>query len=355
MPTQFQPQGRACLIGSQPLSDHRRAIELIMAYTPKIPTWAQLPVYAHEGMVAQFAPGMPGLRQARERLFVDNAAEDFGQEMLSFFEAYLANAEGGDFSEKSRFALTADRAPGFLALIDALERRPEQPLAVKGHVTGPITFGTGLKDQEGRSIFFDDALRDAAVKLIAQKAAWQVRNLNRFGAPVIVFIDEPALAGYGSSELITISKEDISAALGEVIQALHAQGALAGVHVCANTDWSLLLNSSLDIINFDAHGYFDQFMLYREQIKRFFDTGRILAWGLIPTSHPEAIQAATIDGLWRDWQSKSERLAVLGIEAKTLVSQSMITPSCGMGSLTPELSLKVLTLTRELSERIRRS
>jgi len=36
-----------------------------------------------------------------------------------------------------------------------------------------------------------------------------------------------------------------------------------------------------------------------------------------------------------------------------LLNQSLITPSCGAGSLTPELAEKTLALTKEVSERIR--
>jgi hypothetical protein len=50
------------------------------------------------------------------------------------------------------------------------------PVAVKGQVTGPITFCTGVKDQDDRAIFYDDTLRDAAVKHLALNARWQIRT-----------------------------------------------------------------------------------------------------------------------------------------------------------------------------------
>ena len=135
-----------------------------------------------------------------------------------------------------------------------------------------------MKDHKGQAIFFHDALRYAAVKLLALKAGWQAMKLADSGHPVIIFIDEPALAGYGSSEFISISREDVMTCLQEVIAAIQSQGALAGVHVCANTDWSLLMDSAVDIINFDAHGYFDKFALYGQDLAKFLQAGRILAW-----------------------------------------------------------------------------
>lgn len=351
--TSFKPNGLALLIGSQPLSDHAEAARLTLDHAAHIPNWVQLPVFPREGMVEQFMAGLPGLVVEKERHFVDTQNSAFDDQMLAFFEAYLAVSEQGQAWDQSPFALAPKDAPGFFALLDNLSAGVADLKAVKGQITGPITFCTALHDQEGRAIFYHDALRDAAIKLLALKAAWQARALSRADVPVIIFIDEPALAGYGSSEFISISKEDIQAALTEVIDAIHAQGALAGVHVCANTDWSLLLSSEADIVNFDAFGYFDKLVLYADQLKSFIASGRCLAWGLVPTLQAEQIEAATEESLWQDWQTKLEQLSALGLNPEDVKAQSFITPACGTGSLTPALSEKVLMLTKALSQRVR--
>jgi hypothetical protein len=278
---------------------------------------------------------------------------DFEAELLAFFEDYLAAVESGRPDDDSRFALTPRTAKGFFTFLDDLAREGLRLSGVKGQVTGPITFCTALKDQEGRAIFYHDGLRDAAVKLLALKAVWQVDKLSTFKVPVIIFIDEPALAGYGSSELISISREQIAEPLEEVVDAIHDHGSLAGVHVCANTDWSILLNSSVDIINFDAYGYFDKFILYGDQIKTYLENGGFLAWGLVPTLVAEEVVKADLENIWQLWLDQKAQVLSLGIDEQTLLRQSFITPSCGTGSLTRDLNLKVLKLTRELSLRIR--
>ena len=356
MPNVFQPCGRAMLIGSQPLKDHDQATGLVFEHMPAIPNWVQLPVYRHEGMVDQFMAGLPGLVRDADRHYVDTESDEFEEQLLEFFEIYLKiTDQGAGQWEDPRIALDPEIAPGFFSLLKALEPLPHGLVAVKGQITGPITFCTGLHDHEKRAIFYHDALRDAAVKLLALKAAWQAGTLARTGKPVIVFIDEPALAGYGSSDLISISREDIMACLEEVIAAVQAQGAMAGVHVCANTDWSLLLESKVDIINFDAHGFFDKFVLYGDQIKSYMASGRYLAWGLVPTLISEQIEAATVESLWQDWSEKTRQLVDLGISYDTVLAQSFVTPACGTGSLTPALSERVIQLTSALSKRIRQS
>jgi len=349
----FKPNCLPTLIGSLPLDDHNAACELVFDHVPDIPIWVQLPVFKEEGMLRQFLPGMPGLALEREKAYIDKTGENFDAEILAFYEEYMAVAAGEKALSESRFKLTPQTAKGFFALLDRLKRVEGRPAAVKGQITGPFTFATGVSDGEGRAIFYDDQLRDAAVKLLALKAQWQVRELKSAGCPVILFFDEPALAGFGSSEFISISRDDIAACLGEVIAAVHAEGGLAGVHVCANTDWSLLLGSDVDIINFDAYAYFDRFILYAKQVRQFIHSGRILAWGIVPTLNQADIERETVDSLMNAWREKTGQIEALGIDRKAVLAQSLITPSCGAGSLSLASARKVLSLTQQLSDRIR--
>ena len=341
------------LIGSIPMNDHPAASRLIMKYTPAIPLWVQLPGFAEEGMVPQFLPGMPAVVNRDGKTFIDATSQSFDDELLAFFEDYMAVSEAPDRLPASRFALTEATGKGVAALLNTLARMETPPVAIKGQVTGPFTFCTSVKDQDGRAIFYNETLRDAAVKHLALNARWQIRTLAGPGCPVIIFIDEPALAGFGSSELISISKEEVLACLQEVVDAIHADGGLAGIHVCANTDWSLVLESGADIVNFDAYAYFDRFILYGPQIRDFLAAGRFLAWGIVPTLRPEEIERETVDSLFAGWQERCRRIEALGIAPQTIYSRSFITPSCGVGSLSLALAERVLALTRDLSAKIR--
>jgi len=343
------------LIGSQPLGDHVRAAEFIFEYTPEIPVWGQLPVYREEGMVAQFLPGMPGLSVEADTSYIDMKRSDFDDELVQFYEDYMAVTEDRLDINQSRFSLKPDTAMGFFVFLEKLKSNRDALIAVKGQVTGPVTFGTGVKDQNQRSIFYNEQLRDTAVKLLAQKAVFQVRKLSSFKRPVIIFIDEPALAGFGSSEFISISREEIIACLDEVIEGIHSMGGLAGIHVCANTDWSMILETSVDIVNFDAYSYFDRFVLYPDQIKKHFDAGKIVAWGIIPTVNAEDIKKETSKSLAARWEEYAKELEKMGIGRSVIKKQSLITPSCGTGSVHLDLAEKVLKLTKDVSRTLRNS
>jgi methionine synthase II (cobalamin-independent) len=350
----FQPGGIATLIGSLPLADHGAAADLVLKHTPEIPFWAQLPVHKEEGMMAQFSNGLPGLCKDNGKVIVDTESGNFDEQLLRFYEEYMGVLDGQIDLDASRFVLEADSAGGFFELSKRLSALSVAPIAVKGQITGPFTLATGIVDQNQQAIFYDAQLRDAAVKLLAMKARWQVRRLKRFKHPVLIFVDEPGLAGFGSSAFTSISRDDISQCFEEIFEAVHQEGGLVGVHVCANTDWSLVLDSAADIVSFDAYAFFDRFILYSGQIKNFIDSGKILAWGIVPTLNPGDIDGETIESIWDRWMVQVRQVTALGIDMQKLICQSLITPSCGMGSLELDSVEKVISLTKAVSRKVRK-
>ncbi|HIJ79411.1 MAG: hypothetical protein OEY01_10935 [Desulfobulbaceae bacterium] len=351
MPT-FQANGLATLIGSLPVNNHRDALSLIFNHTPDIPLWPQLPCNPQEGMLSQFIEGMPGIIEENERTYFNIQTPSFEQEMVAYFEKYLAACEDHNLLADSPFAVSRERAQGLFALKEALLEQ-KGLTAVKGQITGPFTLLTGLHDQEGRAAYYDPTIREMAIKGLALKAAWQVRFLKESGLPVLMFIDEPALAGLGSSAFISISLADIGQDLNEVIDAIHNNGGLAGVHVCANTDWDFLLSSNIEVLSFDAYSFFDKLAVYKEKLYAFLDRGGIIAWGGVPTSEKEQIDKESADSLVALWEKQYQQLVTPQWDLAKLLRQTLITPSCGTGSLPLPYANKVLELTRDVSLKLR--
>lgn len=349
--------GLPVLIGSLPLNSHEEALEWILKATPSIPLWPQLPSNPIERMLPQFAEGLPCIEEdnaasADGKIFFDITANGFEEAMLGFYEQYLAAVEDLEALDNSLFSASRERTAGLYLLAERLLNLPDLK-AVKGQVTGPFTMLTGIKDNEGRAGYFDETIRDMVVKGIAMKAAWQVRLLGSTKRPVFLFIDEPALAGLGSSAFISVSTEEIKEMINEVASAIHLAGGLAGIHVCANTDWGLLLESEIDILSFDAYGFFDRIAPLQDEMNAYLDRGGIIAWGGIPTSREEDIVNETTDSLVKLWHEQMVAFTGPTRDKKQLLRQTLITPSCGTGSLSPELAGRVLDLTREVSSALR--
>lgn len=347
----FKANALPLLIGSLPLDNHKQATRLVLEHTPDIPLWVQLPVYKEEGMISQFIHGLPGFTEKSNKNILDTSKQDFDKELTAFFEEYLLVSESGSDISASRFALSGKRGKGFFEFLKQVDEKKTCFTALKGQVTGPITFGTAVKDELNKDIFYNDELKEAAVIKLAMNAKWQAKEFSKRGAVPVIFIDEPALAGFGTSAYITITKEDVIQSIEQIVKEIHSQNGLAGVHVCANTEWDMLLRSKIDIISFDAFSFFDRFILYPEIIKDYLSKGKIIAWGIVPTAKAEVIAEQTIKGLVKLLHDQMDELSSkTGVDKDTIISQSFITPSCGTGSLDLDSAIQVLKLTRDVSK-----
>ncbi|MBI2958231.1 MAG: methionine synthase, partial [Chloroflexi bacterium] len=168
-------------IGSMPHTDPVAACREVARYLPEIPAWPQLPARSPlEGMYAQFSEGFPGL-QADEGRFVIDRSGAFDAELEKLYQAYIS----GDLD-------CCPTGPGHAAGLHAfLSMRDLAPVAVKGQITGPITWGLGVTDREGRPVLYDDTLADAVAKFLRLKAAWQEKQLRTVARHTIIFVDEP--------------------------------------------------------------------------------------------------------------------------------------------------------------------
>ncbi len=335
-------------IGSLPVKDADEAAALSLQYLAEAPIWPQLSQRDfREQMDCQYSESLPGLRlDAKKNRFYFDSSRDLTPELEKFFEHYLERDY--DF-----FKLSEEYAAGFYAFLRALKKGlPAKTRFIKGHITGPLTAGISFKDETGKDIVHNDVLFDAVVKGLAMKAAWQIGQFKQFGKPVIIFIDEPAMESLGSA-FSAVSSEVVAEKLNEIIDTIHELGGIAGIHCCGNADWPMLFNTRIDIINFDAFGYMDKVMLYPGDIKKFLARGGALAWGAVPAGAYTGNETA--DMLLGKLGEGMKRLEAQGITRDTIVSQSLITPSCGLGSLTPDKAEAILKLLREVSDRMQKT
>ncbi len=184
------------------------------------------------------------------------------------------------------------------------------------------------------------------------KCRWQIRRFRDYAENVICFIDEPILSAFGSSTYVSVSRVDVIAALAEMIDAVHSEGATAGIHCCGNTEWSILIDAGIDIISFDAFDFGDTIALYPEAMARHLNAGKYLAWGIVPTNS-EKLQGQTADALIDRFDAAVDNLAVKsGISSDKIISQAFITPSCGTGSLPVSDAELVFKLLKEVSNKL---
>ena len=334
--------GFGCLptmIGSMPHADPSEACSLATHYLKDIPAWPQLPKRSSkESMCAQFSEGSPGIVVTEDGIYVD-CSQDLGKPLERLYAAYLEN-------NVDKYAISAEYAAGLYSFLALKNLTPE---AVKGQVTGPISWGLTVTDDSHRAIIYDDMLSDAAAKLLRLKASWQEKALSKISRNTIIFVDEPAMASYGSA-YVSLSRDQVISLLEEVFGGISR---LKGVHCCGNTDWSILLDTSTDIISFDTYNYAQSLTLYPAEVKRFLDRNGTIAWGIIPNNEKSLVEetAASLKDRLEEAMAPFTRK---GIPFRQLIQQGLLTPSCGLASVTTEAAARALELLAELSIKIRK-
>jgi len=353
----FEPCCLATTIGSLPHTDASKGTQLMFESTPEIPSWVQFPKRDfRENMMIQFTEGMPALVQSEDKFYFSALVDDYVEQLTDFYQRYLAATEDEDDDALSSFLISENYAAGFPEFLSRLPERTASgvPIMLKGQVTGPFTCGTNLTDQDGRCAYYDDQLRDVIVKTIKMKAIWQIIQLSPFNLPVLIFLDEPSLLGFGKQTFLTISREDVIKDINEVAEGIHGQGGIAAVHCEENTDWSLLMETELDILNFDAYDHLQAITLYPEELDKFLKRGGCLGWGIIPTLDRDAAAEETVPSLLLRFEQGIAQLEGKGFDREVLLRRALITPSCGAGGvLTEPLAEHVLGLLRQVSMTLR--
>jgi methionine synthase II (cobalamin-independent) len=328
-------------IGSLPFTDVDRALDVVFASCPEAPFWPQLPRRSFlENMYVQSLEGLPGLviDEKNGTVYIDSRRTDG-------IEQFYDDVSGGNVGA---FRLSEAAAPGFYRFLERLGEVIGSVRVIKGQLTGPFTCGLGMKDESGKAIIYDPGYFDIVKKMLHMRGRWMESAIReRYpDKEVLLFFDEPFMVSFGSA-YVSIPKEEVVSSINEVLDGVEAT---TGIHCCGNTDWSVLLATRVDVVNYDAFGFPDNIFYYRQELEAFLTRGGTISPGIVPSS--EAVTGATaedMEALWKRFASSLSAALPGAADARFFV-----TPSCGLGSLAEADTMKALQLLKELPQIIKR-
>jgi len=344
------PGGAATVIGSFPHASAEEACGLVFDTLPDIPAWPQLPRRDFlEDMNVQFSRRLPcfAIDPVNRKAGFDTS-RDLAGELERFYTKIIED-------DVEYFGLDDECAAGFGSFVSGVRGgRADGAFALKGETTGPLTLGLMSDATDGKYALYKPDLFDAIVKSCTMNARWQVRKLRELAGRAIVFFDEPSLSIIGSG-FYSVDTSQIAASFKEIILGIHGEVGLAGTHCCGNADWDVLLDPDLDldIINFDATDEIivDKFINARNVVS-YLERGKCVAWGVVPTLK-DKIEAATPEGVEEQFHALVARLVQRGVREEMVLGQSIVTPSCGTGTLPVQLAEKVMALLAGLSRALK--
>jgi methionine synthase II (cobalamin-independent) len=283
-------------------------------------------------MYVQFSERFPGVVVNSEQIYLDRDL-DLDPDLEKLYIAYLMN-------DLEHATITPDYAAGLHCF---LELNGKQLPMVKGQVTGPVSWGLMVADQNRKPVLYDDVLAEAVASHLRLKATWMEQELRKLSPQTIVFVDEPYMSSFGSA-FVSLNRGQVTTLIEEVFAGIEG---LKGVHCCGNTDWSLLLSTTVDILNVDAYTYADSLALYPDEVAAFLERGGNIAWGIVPAS--AQVFEETVDSLVARFDEALGLLTAKGLHLDDLLASALVMPSCGCGSLTVETAERVLEMTGEVA------
>jgi len=339
------PRVLSTAVGSMPHLNAEDAVDLIFQKLKRAVHAPQLSRSdPREQMWIQFSENLPCFRLDFENLkYYFDTSGDVMAEVEAFYSKYL-EVEGS--APANEFAVGMDYGRGIHRLLERLDRAGGRLPFVKVQVTGPLSFGLGVTDEQGKPIFYHSLFRDVAVKGMGLKAIWLLEQFRPYAENVIVFFDEPSLSAYGSSVLLGLSREDVVEALDDVMGMVLEKGGIPGIHCCGNTDWGMLMETSARIINFDAVDYMQSMAIYAPELSRYLDRGGVLAWGVVPNTNRVANE--TVQDVLLRLREGIDLLEQNGVDRNALTERIILTPACGCAALNEEDAEKVYSLLAEL-------
>jgi len=253
-------------MGIMPHRDIDRALELALSLD--IPFCPQLPnVSIYEDMYIQASQNFPGIAIDFDKGKLVFNTTRFEQELDEYFMKM-------DCPET--FALTKEYSTVFH---EFLSKELQGYKAVRGQVTGPVSFGFKVLDENLKPIIYNDEVRAVLFDFIQKKVNVQYQELKKRNPNAFVWLDEPGL-GYAFSALSGYNEQQAKEDYHDFLEGLEGP---KGLHLCADVNLPYLLELGVEILSFDA--YQIEFMpkQYSSSVAEFLESGGIISWGIIPT------------------------------------------------------------------------
>lgn len=345
---------QALAIGSLPHNDLTKAMNVVKKDFPQIPFFPQLKnINKNEDMIIQFLEGLPSFLPSKlENFTIDSDSEEFFEDLETFFTDYEKITSENNAKILEHYGISKDFSSSFEEFENII--KTTKPLFAKGQIVGPFTLATTLKDNNCIAVINNETVKNVVIKLLSLKALWIIKRIKKANPETIpiIFLDEPSISKLEHTTYTKISKSGVSQMLKGVSDIIKANGGISAIHCCGKCDWSIPINAEIEILNPDAFTFAENFSIYAPMIKKHLEQGRKIAWGLVPTDN-EKIKTVTLEILIKKFEQAVKYLTNKGIDEKLIIDNSLITSSCGAGSLSINDSERAMDLVAELSKELR--
>ncbi len=275
----FQAACGTTAMGIMPHKDVNKALDLALGLD--IPFWPQLPhVSLYEDMYVQTSQNFPGIEINFDKGRLAFHTEKFQDSLEDYFTR---------MDQIETYALT----PEYSVVFDKfLSRNLDRYEAIRGQITGPISFGFKVLDESLKPIIYNEEVKAILFDFIQKKVNLQYQQLKAKNQNAFVWVDEPGL-GYVFSGLSGYNDQQAKEDYYQFVQGIEGP---KGMHLCAEVNLPYLLELGVEILSFDAFQIGFMPKEYTLSVAEFIKKGGIISWGIVPTEF-KTLEAQTSEKL----------------------------------------------------------
>jgi hypothetical protein len=306
----FKGNCQTTAMGIMPHTDIEKALDLSLSLD--IPFWPQLPnVSYYEDMYAQTSENFPGIS-------IDPDEEKIGLDTSAFEEGIDEYSQ--KMEDPETFALSREYSKVYHIF---LAQNLSSYSAIRGQVTGPVSFGFRVMDENSRPLIYNQEARGLLFDFIQRKVNTQYRQLKEKNKNAFVWVDEPGL-GWVFSGLSGYSDVQTTQDYRDFWEGLDGP---SGLHLCASVNLPYLLELGPDILSFDAYQMELMPRGYTVAVAKYITSGGIISWGIVPTDsdnlsqHTPETLAMLLLGYWKPVSEN------IGVPVRNIAEQALLAPA----------------------------
>ncbi len=297
-------------MGIMPHKDVDKALDLALGLD--IPFWPQLPhVSLYEDMYVQTSQNFPGIEINFDKGRLAFRTEKFQESLEDYFTK---------MDQTETYALTPEYSAVFHKF---LSRDLDHYKAIRGQITGPVSFGFKVLDENLKPIIYNEEVKSILFDFIQKKVNLQYQQLKAKNENAFVWVDEPGL-GYVFSGLSGYNEQQAKEDYYQFVQGIEGP---KGMHLCAEVNLPYLLELGVEILSFDAFQIGFMPKEYASSVAEFIKKGGIISWGVVPTEF-KALETQTPEKLASlltgYWEIVSENT---GLSLDRIAEQALIAPA----------------------------
>jgi hypothetical protein len=330
----FEAKCGTTAMGIMPHKDVDKALELVLGLD--IPFWPQLPhVSLYEDMYIQTSQNFPGIEI------------NFDKGRLVFRTSKFEESLGDYFTKMEQMEIYALTPEYSIVFKKFLSQNLHGYRAIRGQITGPVSFGFKVLDENLKPIIYNDEVKTILFDFIQKKVNVQYQELKAKNQNAFVWVDEPGL-GYVFSGLSGYNDQQAKEDYYNFVQGLEGP---KGLHLCAEVNLPYLLELGVEILSFDAFQIGFMPKEYAQSVADFIKKGGIISWGVVPTEFktlesntPEKL-ASLLSSYWEVISRNTD------VSLDQIAHQALIAPArCCLVELTIEATER--SKTSNIEEKI---